>query len=238
MKKKLLFYLTAITLYTTNSNAQSIRVTLQPESPHINSAVPRYEKLSFFQLERNYLPNSYIKADYVKGKATVTDGWSKGDIVMKNGDIVYANVDLSYNQVEDALYVKGNKGIVILNKPIKEFTITSGDQISYFRTGFPSVNNNSSNTVYEVLKDGEYKLLKRVEKNIHVSVGYNIVTEKRYDADVKYFINTGNKMYEIRPNAKSLAVAINKHGLPIEELMSDYTVKNESQLVSLIKKLP
>ncbi|AZI24808.1 hypothetical protein EA772_05400 [Pedobacter sp. G11] len=237
--KHLLIFITVV-LATVNSNAQNLtsRFTLQPEAQHINSRIPRYESLSFFQLERNYLPNSYIKADYVKGKATTTDGWAKGNITIKNEDVVYNNVDLTYNQVNDKLYVKGNKGIVTINKPIKEFTIADGDQISYFRTGFPSVNSNNNNTIYEVLKDGEYKLLKRVEKNVYVTVGYNIVTEKRYDAKVKYFVNTGDKMFEVKPNDESLTEAANKYGLPIGDLVANYKIKNESQLVALIKNLP
>ncbi|WP_231427020.1 hypothetical protein [Pedobacter sp. Leaf250] len=240
MKTKILFFLATLSFYSFDSFSQGLngKSPLQPEASHINNYVPRYEMLDFFQYERNYLPYTYIKADQIKGKATVADNWAKGDIVMKNDDIVYANVDLNYNQVEDKLFVKANKGIVILKNPVQEFTINDGNTISYFRTGFPSINTYDDKTIYEVLKDGEFKLLKRVEKMVFVTVGYNLVTEKRYDAKVKYFVNDGNIMYEIMPNMQSVQNAANRHGLPVDSLLNGYAIKNESQLVSLIKKLP
>lgn len=237
---KNLLFLAAFSILSFKGVSQGLNVNtgLQPEARHINTVVPRVEMLSFFQFERNYLPSSYVKADHITGKATVADNWTKGDIVMKNEDIIYANVDLNYNQVEDKLFVKGNKGIVVLKNPVKEFTINDGDNLFYFRTGFPSVNGYDGETIYEVLKDGKFKLLKRVEKKIHVAVNYNLVIDKRYDESVKYFVNEGNRMYEIKPNLKSVQQAATTHSLPVDNFLSDFSIRNESQLLALINKLP
>ncbi|KLT64688.1 hypothetical protein [Pedobacter sp. BMA] len=191
----------------------------------------------FFEREHNYLPETDIKADVVKGNATTASGWQKGDIVLRDEDAVYADIELQYNQVINKIFVKGNKKVYVLNKPVKEFTISGDNSSRLFQVGFPSIEGNNSNTIYEVIHNGAIKLLKQEQKYVSIATNYDQRIEKRYDSRVKYYVNTGDTIFEVKPNTESYRLAINKLGLS-GDTTENNEIKNESQLIAAFTKLP
>ncbi|PST84995.1 hypothetical protein C7T94_02440 [Pedobacter yulinensis] len=174
--------------------------------------------------------------DNIKGSAFLTKDWTTGTVTLADGT-TYQDVQLKYDQVEDKIRFKRNDKELEFTVPVKQFSISGNQKAHVFTSGFPAVNTNSAASFYEVLVDGQVKLLKRTKKVVIETKGYNEFLEKRFDSNVEYFILDQNKIYEIKPSKKGVSQAVADQGLKAGELLKTQPVKNEADLTALIQKL-
>ncbi|KLT64689.1 hypothetical protein [Pedobacter sp. BMA] len=178
------------------------------------------------------------RIDNVKGNPNMFKDWSKGSVSLAGETGSYTNLDLMYDQVKDKLYFKSGADKLEFTKPVRAFTIAEGSAIHTFKSGFPGIEKNDQYTMYEVLTDGNIKLLKKVTKDIITTKGYNEVTEMRFDSRIKYYVLDGQTIYEIKPNKKGVAAAIAEKGLKAtEQFNANLPLKNEADLVAFFTKL-
>lgn len=205
-----------------------------------------FNQMAFAQLDANSLKLSMptgksineTRIDNVKGDPNLFKEWAKGSVILVGENVSYPNLDLIYDQVKDKLYFKSGNEKLEFIKPVKEFKITSNNVSNIYRAGFPPIDKNTENTLYQVLTDGRIKLLKQVKKDIITTKGYNEVTEMRYDSKVKYFVLDGASFYEIKPNKKGILAAISEKGLNAsDQLKGNPPLKNEADLIAFFGRL-
>lgn len=205
-----------------------------------------FNQMAFAQLDANSLKLSMptgksineTRIDNVKGDPNLFKEWAKGSVILVGENVRYPNLDLIYDQVKDKLYFKSGNEKLEFTKPVKEFKITSNNVSNIYRAGFPPIDKNTENTLYQVLTDGRIKLLKQVKKDIITTKGYNEVTEMRYDSKVKYFVLDGASFYEIKPNKKGILAAISEKGLKAsDQLKVNPPLKNEADLIAFFGML-
>ncbi|AZI24807.1 hypothetical protein EA772_05395 [Pedobacter sp. G11] len=205
-----------------------------------------FNQMAFAQLDANSLKLSMptgksineTRIDNVKGDPNLFKEWAKGSVILVGENVSYPNLDLIYDQVKDKLYFKSGNEKLEFTKPVKEFKITSNNVSNIYRAGFPPIDKNTENTLYQVLTDGRIKLLKQVKKDIITTKGYNEVTEMRYDSKVKYFVLDGASFYEIKPNKKGILAAISEKGLNAsDQLKVNPPLKNEADLIAFFGML-
>lgn len=178
------------------------------------------------------------RIDNVKGDPNLFKDWAKGSVGLVGEHNSYSNLDLMYDQVKDKLYFRSGNEKLEFTKPVKEFKISDGTITNIYRSGFPAFDKNTNATLYQVLTDGQVKLLKQVKKDIVTTKGYNEVTEMRYDSKIKYFVSDGELFYEIKPNRKGIAAAIAEKGLKAsEKFNANPPLKNEVDLINFFKEI-
>ena len=177
--------------------------------------------------------------DNVKGNPYLSNTWDKGTVKLKDTPGDFTGMELMYDQVSDKLLFKKGDDKFEFLLPVESFTIGEGPSVQVFKSGFPPVLNNTEKSFYEVLKDGQIKLLKQTKKEVVITKGYNQVTEKRYDQRLRYFVLDSNKIYEIKPTKKGIATAISEQGLKANELLvSNPSIRNEKEFIEFFTKLP
>ncbi|WP_231427019.1 hypothetical protein [Pedobacter sp. Leaf250] len=178
------------------------------------------------------------RIDNIKGDPNLFKDWTKGTVSLVGENGSYANLDLMYDQVKDKLYFKSGNEKLEFTKPIKEFKIGDNISTNTYRSGFPIIDKNNGNTLYQVLVDANIKLLKHTKKDIITTKGYNEITEMRYDSKVKYFVLDGTSFYEIKPNKKGISTAISEKGLKAaDQLNTNLSLKNETDLIAFFSTL-
>ncbi|WP_242926085.1 hypothetical protein [Pontibacter vulgaris] len=176
----------------------------------------------------------------VEGSPYLYNTWSKGSVTLANG-IVYDGMSLLFDQMKDELVFNadGNKRQLFM-EPVHEFTIQEpGNKASIrrFRNGFPAVDGESVKAFYEVLADGDTKLLKRSSKAIveERSTSSHAKT-KQIKESVKYYIATPDKMVKIKKDKKSVITALGTKQPELEAYITTnkLNVKNDADLTELV----
>ncbi|WP_439880595.1 hypothetical protein ACSX1A_15745 [Pontibacter sp. MBLB2868] len=153
----------------------------------------------------------------MKGSPYLYPEWTKGSVKLTNG-IVYEGMDLIYDQLKDELIfnAEGDKRQLFMN-PVHEFVMHKEINSAVvdervFRNGFPAIDGAGLTSFFEVLNDGDTKLLKRTTKAIvEERPDGSIVKEKQIKESVKYYISTPGKMTKINQNKKSVLAALDSN---------------------------
>lgn len=182
-------------------------------------------------------PARLIKNAEVIGSAFLADDWMPADVKNVKGQS-FRDVKLKYDVLEEQVYFLGRSGEAMLfSVPLSEFSIRKrADDIQTFRSGFPSMDKNTDRSFYQVLVDGNAKLLKKYSKKITENRAYNSATvEKKIVDNVNYFIFEDGKITSIRKDKKALIAGLLRKDA-VQKYLSDkaVSVKNEEDLINVI----
>ena len=122
-------------------------------------------------------PVTIIKKVDVEGSEMLYETWLPATVKNSRGQ-QYKSVMIKYNLLEDVPYFLGKADEAMsFSVPLVEFVIRKENgQQQKFKSGFPPVDKFTNLTFYEVLVDGNVKLLKKVSKKIMESRAYNSAT--------------------------------------------------------------
>ena len=149
-------------------------------------------------------PLSEISFTDVVGTPYLYDGWTKGTVELVNGTF-YKDLDLKFSLFTDELFFKNTKDETMLAfvLPVKSFLLDFESQKSLYRNGFPEVDNFNKKAYYQVLYDGNLKLLFKSYKTVSEIKPYNsATTEKKFAENYSYYILKDDLMVKIRPSKK------------------------------------
>lgn len=184
-------------------------------------------------------PVTLIKKVDVNGSEMLYETWLPATVKNSKGQ-EYKNVMVKYNLLEDVPYFLGKAdGAMSFSVPLAEFVIQNenGKQ-QKFRSGFPSIDKFTELTFYEVLVDGNAKLLKKASKKITESRAYNSATTVKNIVDnVNYFIFEDGKLSSVKKDKKSLISVLLKKDI-IQKYLSEsgISIKKEEDLVNAVDK--
>ncbi|MBE9466348.1 hypothetical protein ACFP1I_24730 [Dyadobacter subterraneus] len=94
----------------------------------------------------------------------LTQEWYRGLVRDKSGK-PYDGVLLNYDLVKDQIIYKNDSSAYVLGPEITEFNIPTGTALYTFKRGFPAAAGLTDQSFYQVLYDGNTKLLKHYKKS-------------------------------------------------------------------------
>lgn len=184
----------------------------------------------------------------VQGTPYVFEKFGVGKILFVNG-MESIDSNLNYSYFDHKLYFTQKNGLYVVNQQAKEFTLYSEDKENnkvskQFMCLFPSVENNTPATFYEVLTKGAlFQLLKYTHKRIKETAVYGGPPTKEYVSDDLFYIyHTIDK--KMLPIGSSLSLKALKKALPNYATQMDVLIaqdqinsKKEEGLKLLVQKL-
>jgi hypothetical protein len=172
------------------------------------------------------------------------DTWTKGSVKQADGKI-FTDLDLMFNQDRSmVIFMSPEKHIAqAFAVPVTEFTIaapagTENGAIKKFQRGFSPVDGATAATYFEVLADGNIKLLKRTEfKRVNeVAVGDIYPTRQIKPFDT-YYASSNNVLTKVRREKKAILTILKDKEADVEAYISTnkLSVKDEQDLAKLFK---
>ena len=129
----------------------------------------------------------------IQGTPYVFEEFSVGKVIFVNG-MESVDSSLNYSYFDHKLYFSKSNGLYVVNQQAKAFVLNSVDKDNnnvskQFMCLFPSVDDNTPATFYEVLGKGDnFQLLKYTHKRIKETVVYGGAPVKEYVMDDLYYI--------------------------------------------------
>lgn len=156
------------------------------------------------------------KTDVI-GSPFLKNEFTNGNVVLTNGN-KYENVPLKYDVSKDELYFKNPKDESMLSFviPVKSFELEGRTYLN----GFPVTDNFNQNSYYELIFNGNIKLLIKNYKAIIENKNYNsAVTEKRFEDFKAYYMLKEGKMIRFKPSKKDLLETFNDKSAEIDAFL-------------------
>ncbi|WEK35120.1 MAG: hypothetical protein P0Y53_21735 [Candidatus Pseudobacter hemicellulosilyticus] len=98
----------------------------------------------------------------IQGSPFTTEDWTLGEVHFRNGKMA-KEVALLFNVYNNLVYFKQNDGLYEFVDPVKEFSIREKEEnketTATYRSGYPVIGKNKTETFYQVLVDGQFQLL-------------------------------------------------------------------------------
>lgn len=150
--------------------------------------------LSFFELYDT--EGSRIKTASemgINGTPLLHPGWGTGTVQYLNGTAVTYKA-LTFSLCENKLYYTQNKKLYQVAQPIESFSLTylneEGDSAAYhFKNGFPLIDNQDPESLYEVLFEGQnLQLLQWDHKKIKEINNYGSSREKEFFLEQQLYV--------------------------------------------------
>lgn len=171
----------------------------------------------------------------INGSPYLRDEWTKGRVVLANGNF-FEGVPLKYDLVADQLLFQTEEGQVLeFVQPVREFHFEGKDNI--YRSGFAPIDNHTSASFYQVLEDGNAKLLKKSDKVIREEKAYGTATiTKNIMEYTNYYIEGDDQMVRVK-NEKDLLRALQGHEADLKDFIkkNKLKLKKEEDMVQLVK---
>lgn len=168
----------------------------------------------------------------IEGSPYLTDTWADGWVVVDKG--TYNNLKLKYDLKDDVLIFAGKDNTPMsFAETVKEFNIDGRS----FASGFPPAGPLLKNAFYEVLADGNVKLLKHYAKRVQETKTYGAAAVNReYSLTETYFILKDGKMIPVKPDKRSLLEALNDKTAQLDAYLKTNKVnfKNDAALGKLV----
>ena len=129
----------------------------------------------------------------ILGTPYVFEKFNVGKVIFVNG-MESVDSSLNYSYFDHKLYFTKNNGLYVVNQQAKAFVLNSVDKDNnnvskQFMCLFPSVDDNTPATFYEVLGKGDnFQLLKYTHKRIKETVVYGGAPTKEYVSDDLFYI--------------------------------------------------
>jgi hypothetical protein len=160
------------------------------------------------QLYQDISGRVVILKDYknVEGFPYLYDNWRDGYAISENGK-TFTKLALKYDLVEDNVYFKSDGGEELLFiEPIKSFTIIKDGFSEKFSNGFPSIDNNTSVSYYQIIFKGNgISLLLRNSKYIsEIKIYTSASTEKKFNQYNSYYLLKNGMMEKFKPSKNDI----------------------------------
>ena len=182
----------------------------------------------------------------IKGSPYVFEQFGLGKVTMSNG-LVAVDSNLNFSFFDHQLYFLKDK--VLVNQPFNAFSITSKDAENnttekLFANGYPSFDQNTAKTFYEVVvKTNNLQLLKYSKAFVKESTPYGSAPIKEYSIDHTYYIyNNSSKQLSLvgsSTSAKNLKKALPTYAAFIDTYIDHLhlNLKKEADLQLLFQKI-
>jgi hypothetical protein len=181
----------------------------------------------------------------INGSPFLIDTWQKGVVQLNNGQTY--KLDIKYDLIADDLMFKDKNGdSLTFVLPVKElklnYTENNKEQMHLFRSGYPAVASNSGpQTLYEVLAEGAWTLLKKQTKSIwEETTTYGTANRtKNISTKTLYYIYNGKSMAVFRPQKKALLAVLPEKAKEIDQYIKDnhLDVTKDVDLVKVFENL-
>jgi hypothetical protein len=182
----------------------------------------------------------------ILGTPYVFEKFGMGKVVFVNG-MESVDSSLNYSYFDHKLYFSKSNGLYVVNQQAKAFELNSVDKDNnnvskQFMCLFPSVDDNTPATFYEVLGKGDhFQLLKYTHKRIKETVVYGGAPTKEYVSDDLFYIydKAAKKMLSLGSSHSLKAV---KKVLPNDAAQIDAIInsnklnlKKEEDMIQLLQ---
>ena len=184
----------------------------------------------------------------VQGTPYVFEKFGQGKIVFVNG-MESVDSNLNYSFVDHKLYYTQKNGLYVVNQQAKEFTLYGTDKeknkiSKQFMCLFPSIDDNTPATFYEVLGKGDnFQLLKYTSKRIKESAVYGGAPLKEYVLDDLFYIydKASKKMISLGSalSLKSVKKTLPNYVAQIDAYVNanKLNLKKEEDMIQLLQQL-
>jgi hypothetical protein len=184
----------------------------------------------------------------VQGTPYLFEKFGQGKVVFVNG-MESVDSNLNYSLVDHKLYYTQKKGLYVVNQQAKEFTLYSVDKeknkiSKQFMCLFPSVDDNTPATFYEVLGIGDHlQLLKYTSKRIKESAVYGGAPLKEYIMDDLFYIcdKAAKKMLAMGSalSLKSIKKTLPNYAIQMDAYLNanKLNLKKEEDMIQLLQQL-
>ncbi len=184
----------------------------------------------------------------VQGTPYLFEKFGQGKIVFLNG-MESVDSNLNYSLVDHKLFYTQKNGLYVVNQQAKEFILYGLDKeknkiSKQFMCLFPSVDENTPATFYELLGKGEnLQLLKYTSKRIKESAVYGGAPLKEYVLDDLFYLydKVAKKMIALGSaiSLKSIKKGLPSYSVQIDALMntSKLNLKKEEDMIQLLQQL-
>lgn len=232
MNKSILSFIFIFAFSVNASYAQSM----------IGSVVP---SVQFADANGRLLPASGAG---INGTPYVFEKFGMGKVIFVNG-MESLDSNLNYSYFDHKLYYTQKNGLYLVNQQAKAFVLNSVDKENnkvskQFMCLFPSVDDNTPATFYEMLGNGDdFQLLKYTHKRIKETVVYGGAPVKEYVMDDLFYIydKGAKKMLSIGSalSLKSVKKTLPNYATQMDAYLNanKLNLKKEEDMIQLLQQL-
>jgi len=181
---------------------------------------------------RPIFENSYME---IEGSPYLNDAWARGTVKAKHNGKVYEIAKMRYDVYKDEVEYEENQKPYRFGGEISEFVTNEG----IFRSGFPALESLTNSSFYQVLYDGNLKLLKRNIVRIQSEKLYNSATQtKRFLKESALYLFKNGVMTRLTKDKKSLLEAMGDKQAEIEQFIKIEKLKlsKEEDVLRIVEK--
>ncbi|MDF3077938.1 MAG: hypothetical protein K0S09_1827 [Sphingobacteriaceae bacterium] len=172
----------------------------------------------------------------IQGSPYLNESWSDGLITLTDGSSY--RTKLNFDQVNEHVLFLKDGNTYLLQTPIKQFEIQAFDgSRRKFLNGFPETAKDADkSTFYELLVDGDAKLLKRVKKKIVEERGSgSILPSKQIQTANEYYAYIDGGMVQLTDNKSVYKALAAKGDVQKFSLENKLNLKREDDLRRVFK---
>jgi hypothetical protein len=181
---------------------------------------------------RPIFENGYTE---IEGSPYLNDAWSRGTVKAKHNGKTYELAKMRYDLYKDELEYEENQKPYRFGNEITEFVTNDG----IFRNGFPGTESLTARTFYQVLYDGNVKLLKRNTVRIQTEKLYSSATQtKRFMKEDALYLFKNGTVTRLKKDKKALLEALGDKQADLEAFIKDQKLKitKEEDVLKVIEK--
>jgi len=184
----------------------------------------------------------------IQGTPYVFEKFGIGKVIFVSG-MESVDSNLNYSYFDHKLYYTQKNGLYVVNQQAKSFVLNSVDKENnkvskQFMCLFPSVEDNTPATFYEVLGTGDqFQFLKYTHKRIKETVVYGGAPVKEYVMDDLYYIydKTDKKMLALGSShsLKAVKKVLPNYSAQIDAYLNanKLNLKKEDVMIHLLQQL-
>ena len=184
----------------------------------------------------------------INGTPYVFEKFGMGKVIFVNG-MESVDSNLNYSYFDHKLYYTLKKGLYMVNQQAKSFELNSVDKENnkvskQFMCLFPSVDDNTPATFYELLGIGDnFQLLKYTHKRIKETVVYGGAPTKEYVSDDLFYIydKAAKQMLSLGSalSLKSIKKTLPNYATQIDAYLNTnkLNLKKEEDMIQLLQQL-
>jgi len=154
--------------------------------------------------------------------------WTPGNVKFKNGQQANGLL-LLFDVHGNKLYFMQEDQAMEFIHPIEEFVIgliIRKDTLGMlYRSSYPAVNMNTTETFYEVLVDGNIQLLRCRAKNVGMYKDETQPEQKRFTEKEQLYIYTDGKMVKIKKDKDDILAALPHLAKKIDRIVDEERLK-------------
>lgn len=168
----------------------------------------------------------------IEGSPYLIDAWADGSVTIEKG--TYSNLKLKYDLKDDAVIFSGKDNSPMgFAETVKSFSLNGRN----FASGFPAAGLLLKTSFYEVLSNGNVKLLKHYTKRVQETKTYgSAAVNREYSLSESYFILKDGKMISVKADKKALFEVLGDKASQLDVYTKSNKVnfKNDAALGKLV----